>query len=547
MRERTGYLWRAAVLLLLIMGIVILIGLIVIASSANTAPDGPEMGFTRDVVTDVVDNDSYSTQLAIAAATKTARATLPTATFTSGLATMAARLTRQAITTQEQATQSAIQTIESEWSPTPSNIPVSSPGATTTALDVPPPTTTPLPTWTTLPSGEGTFTPMPPRPTMVITLRPTIDNFIPSTFTLHPTGLAYTQPTPIAEAPVTIELYGRLLGYGTLRLYSDTYLVYPATARVELELHLERPIITPPPDILFGEPVQRVTATLLSVATPRTLLDEIFNQEVYERMGASLTCSPDIFTGCDERGGKNVQEIGENDVFWWYWDVKPLPNVEGIHTLTIELWRPDETIGSGSDASKREWGRNLRIEVAGNDRSVIGVSGGDSDYTLLLAVIVSVMVVITGTVVIFRGLAYRRQRTAPRIFISYRRSEGWSTARILHDNLVKMGADVFVDVDDINEGRFAQIIEREIKARDHFIVVLTPQTLDSPWVCQEIQIAIQYEKNIVPVLDAGFRFGGHLPDEIKTLSSYNAVELDPQYFAAAMDRLARFVKLKPDT
>jgi hypothetical protein len=140
---------------------------------------------------------------------------------------------------------------------------------------------------------------------------------------------------------------------------------------------------------------------------------------------------------------------------------------------------------------------------------------------------------------------------ASSIFISYQRSTSWLTARSLHDQLTALKADVFLDVHDLNEGRFAYVIEKEIAQRDHFVVILTPTTLYSEWVCREVDLAMQYEKNIIPVLVDEFRFDKLPPDLPEAsqaiaarLSEFNAVRLNLEYFDAAFAKLTGFLRLR---
>ncbi|RPJ02783.1 MAG: toll/interleukin-1 receptor domain-containing protein [Chloroflexi bacterium] len=130
------------------------------------------------------------------------------------------------------------------------------------------------------------------------------------------------------------------------------------------------------------------------------------------------------------------------------------------------------------------------------------------------------------------------------VFLSYRRRSSAHLARYLHDRLVAVGVDVFFDVEDINGGRFARIIESEIVAREYFIVVLTPGTLDSEWVRREIGVALREEKQIIPLMAEGFDFSSPLPAEIASLSEYSGIPFDHQYADAAFERLTQALGLE---
>ena len=58
------------------------------------------------------------------------------------------------------------------------------------------------------------------------------------------------------------------------------------------------------------------------------------------------------------------------------------------------------------------------------------------------------------------------------VFISYRRSNPYH-ARAVYQHLKTKGFDVFLDVDSIDSGAFDQIILNQVKARAHFLIVLT--------------------------------------------------------------------------
>ena len=99
---------------------------------------------------------------------------------------------------------------------------------------------------------------------------------------------------------------------------------------------------------------------------------------------------------------------------------------------------------------------------------------------------------------------------AKTIFLSYRRATPYH-ARLIHTELKNRGYDVFMDVESMDSGAFARIILREIEARAHFLVILTPSALDrctepDDWLRTEIEHALDYKRNIVPLMFDGFSF-----------------------------------------
>jgi len=97
------------------------------------------------------------------------------------------------------------------------------------------------------------------------------------------------------------------------------------------------------------------------------------------------------------------------------------------------------------------------------------------------------------------------------VFISYRRTdEPWALA--IFQDLTQHGYDVFVDYDGIASGHFETVIFENIRARAHFLVLLTPTALEPrsdpvDWMRREIEAALDNRRNIVPLLLEGSNFG----------------------------------------
>ena len=130
------------------------------------------------------------------------------------------------------------------------------------------------------------------------------------------------------------------------------------------------------------------------------------------------------------------------------------------------------------------------------------------------------------------------------VFISYRRTNlPW--ALFIYQNLTMHGYDVFFDYQSIDSGNFEKVILENIKARAHFLVILTPSALErckkpDDWLRREIETAMDEKRNIVPLMMEGFDFGSPLVKEALTgklavLSGINALSVP------------RFMQLKPWT
>ncbi len=142
------------------------------------------------------------------------------------------------------------------------------------------------------------------------------------------------------------------------------------------------------------------------------------------------------------------------------------------------------------------------------------------------------------------------------VFISYRRTNfPWALA--IFQDLTKNGFDVFFDYDGLASGAFEQAILGNIRARAHFLVVLTPSALDrcdepADWLRREIETALDARRNIVPLLIDGFDFSTpsiatRFTGKLSALKQYNALPVPAAFFAAAMDSLrAKYLNVPLD-
>lgn len=137
-------------------------------------------------------------------------------------------------------------------------------------------------------------------------------------------------------------------------------------------------------------------------------------------------------------------------------------------------------------------------------------------------------------------------RTEKTVFISYRRTNIY-TALAVYQNLIAHGYDVFVDYQSIDSGDFEKIITENIKARAHFVVILSPSALErcnesGDWLRREIEIALDQKRNIVPLMMEGFDFSSpatinRLQGKLELLRKYNGLRIFADYFEEGMDRL----------
>jgi tetratricopeptide (TPR) repeat protein len=147
-------------------------------------------------------------------------------------------------------------------------------------------------------------------------------------------------------------------------------------------------------------------------------------------------------------------------------------------------------------------------------------------------------------------------RVEKTVFISYRRTNlPW--ALCVYQNLTMHGYDVFFDYLSINSGSFERIILENIKARAHFLIILTPSALErckepNDWLRREIETAIDEKRNIVPLMLENFNFSSpsianHLTGKLATLKDYNGLNIPADYFNEAMERLqSRYLNVTLD-
>jgi len=138
------------------------------------------------------------------------------------------------------------------------------------------------------------------------------------------------------------------------------------------------------------------------------------------------------------------------------------------------------------------------------------------------------------------------------VFISYRRDKSKHLARSIYMDLTHHGWDVFLDVTTIDSGNFDQIILNQIGARAHFILLISPGSMErcvnaGDWLLREIEEAVRLDRNIIPIIESGVDFDretSFLPDDLRAIvRKKNGLPLHDFYFESGMDALrARFLK-----
>ena len=136
------------------------------------------------------------------------------------------------------------------------------------------------------------------------------------------------------------------------------------------------------------------------------------------------------------------------------------------------------------------------------------------------------------------------------IFISYRRSDGFATARLIYDRLEKAGYRVSFDMETLRSGDFnIQLYERIEKCRDVIVIVSKDalQFREDPqhdWLRLEVAHALKHGKNIVPVFlrDVVVPQKDDMPEDIAELVMKNGVTASEEHFDSTIGKIKRLLR-----
>lgn len=142
------------------------------------------------------------------------------------------------------------------------------------------------------------------------------------------------------------------------------------------------------------------------------------------------------------------------------------------------------------------------------------------------------------------------EQTKYDVFISYRRT-AFDTANLIAEKLRNAGYNVFFDVDTLTSGKFNEQLLEVIKDCKDFIIVLPENALErcvdeKDWIRREVLCAMQFGKNIIPVMLDGFVWPNEMPKGMEELSNYQAITSNNrEYFDLSVQRLIGYLKSKP--
>ncbi|GBU26371.1 hypothetical protein R83H12_03067 [Fibrobacteria bacterium R8-3-H12] len=132
------------------------------------------------------------------------------------------------------------------------------------------------------------------------------------------------------------------------------------------------------------------------------------------------------------------------------------------------------------------------------------------------------------------------------IFISYRRKGGVQDARLMDEKLRNSGYSVSFDIDTLGRGKFTDTLKKRLEGCKDFIVIFEPSyyerfydengyiqpedVLNQDWCYLELKNALQFNKNIIPLVHKDFVFPSNLPKDIKDVAEMNSIQLSENEF-----------------
>ena len=128
------------------------------------------------------------------------------------------------------------------------------------------------------------------------------------------------------------------------------------------------------------------------------------------------------------------------------------------------------------------------------------------------------------------------------VFLCYRRDKGSELVRLIAEKLDRSGFRVFLDIDGLSSGSWSDEIQQRIEECNDFIPIITEGFFDrcqdsSDVVRQEIALAIQSGKNVVPLFIAETPFPSNLPSSIAQVASYNGIRYSHEYADESVTKL----------
>lgn len=145
------------------------------------------------------------------------------------------------------------------------------------------------------------------------------------------------------------------------------------------------------------------------------------------------------------------------------------------------------------------------------------------------------------------------------VFVSYRYDASRVWALLVYKELKGHGFDAFNYIADNSSNYVAdnrsdkirRMLDENIKARAHFVVLLTKSDPDflgkkDEWFRYEIETAIKTGRHIVPLMLDGFdlrspRYSKKLPGNLSLLKKYRTITLGTEFYEEAVKRLCEWL------
>jgi formylglycine-generating enzyme required for sulfatase activity len=137
-----------------------------------------------------------------------------------------------------------------------------------------------------------------------------------------------------------------------------------------------------------------------------------------------------------------------------------------------------------------------------------------------------------------------------KLFISYRRDDLMWAKRLKEDLSKQIAAEIFLDVDDIDEVKFADSLEKHLIQSDGMLLIASKETFaadrihnDKDWIRREITLALSKRKRIIPVCENDYTLplANTLPTDIHPILELECVQIHVVDWESGILRLAKFI------
>ncbi len=134
-------------------------------------------------------------------------------------------------------------------------------------------------------------------------------------------------------------------------------------------------------------------------------------------------------------------------------------------------------------------------------------------------------------------------------FISYRRVGGANTAARVYDYLKLKAYNPFYDITGMSSGRFDEQLKHNLINSLNYVLILSIGALDrckepNDWVYKEIQLAIEYNLNVIVLKEEGFEYPEDMPNDLEVLRMFQAVDFSNQTLSSKLEIVSGMLQRK---